>query len=184
MKRLMPWIGACPVDRIRLGTLQPWVMHRRKEGAATGTINQGLQIVRRILNLAAGEWVDEQGWTWLQAAPKIKLLEVTDKRQPYPLSWREQSGLFLLLPAHLADMALLDVNTGCRDSEVCRLRWDLEVAVPELGTSVFIVPGEVVRTPSRASSCSIGWPARLLRRAEVGMQLMCLTKMASPPNRC
>ena len=38
-------------------------------------------------------------------------------------------------------MALFAVNTGCRDAEVCSLRWDWEVQVPELGTSVFIIPG-------------------------------------------
>ena len=97
-------------------------------GVAAGTINHGLQIVRRILNLAAGEWVDEQGLTWLHAAPKIKLLPNNDKRQPYPLDWDEQSRLFRELPDHLADMALFAVNTGCRDAEICSLRWDWEVA--------------------------------------------------------
>lgn len=108
-------------------------------------VNHGLQVVRRILNLAAGEWVDEQGLTWLHAAPKIKLLPVDDKRQPYPLSWEEQSRLFRLLPCHLEQMALFAVNTGCRDAEICGLRWDWEVAVPELDTSVFIVPAQRVK---------------------------------------
>ncbi len=53
-------------------------------GKAVGTINHGLQVVRRILNLAAGEWVDEHGLTWLQAPPKIKLLP--DSRQAPALS--------------------------------------------------------------------------------------------------
>ncbi len=37
------------------------------------------------------------------------------------------------------------MNTGCREQEVCQLRWDWEVPVPELDTSVFIVPGERVK---------------------------------------
>ena len=37
------------------------------------------------------------------------------------------------------------VNTGCREQEVCRLRWDWEVRIPELETSVFIIPGDVVK---------------------------------------
>ena len=34
------------------------------------------------------------------------------------------------------------MNAGCRDQEICKLRWDCEVKVPitELG-SVFIIPG-------------------------------------------
>jgi integrase len=42
-------------------------------------------------------------------------------------------------------MCLFKVNTGTRDQEVCQLRWDWEVQVPELNTSVFLVPGEFVK---------------------------------------
>jgi integrase len=42
-------------------------------------------------------------------------------------------------------MALFKVNTGLREQEVCGLKWDYEVKVPELDTSVFIIPGEKVK---------------------------------------
>ena len=142
---LMPWIGNERLDRLHMGTLQPWIEHRRQEGVSAGTINHGLKVVRRILNLAASEWVDDFGLTWLHAAPKIRLLPDTDKRLPYPLSWEEQDRLFRELPRHLASMALFAVNTGCRDQEVCSVRWEWEVKVPELGTSVFIIPGRYVK---------------------------------------
>lgn len=145
LKVLMPWIGREPMDRLHLGTLQPWIEHRRREGKAIGTINHGLKIVRRILNLAASEWVDEQGLTWLTAAPKIRLLPDLHKRPPYPLSWEEQERLFGGLPDYLEQMALFAVNTGCRDQEICSLRWEWEVAVPQLGTSVFIIPRALVK---------------------------------------
>ena len=145
LKHLMPWIGNVPLERVHRGTLQPWLEHRQKEGVSTGTINHGLKIVRRILNLAAGEWVDEHGLTWLAAVPKIKLLPDTNKRKPYPLSWEEQDKLFKALPPHLANMSLFAVNTGCRDSEICSLQWRWEVQVPEIDTTVFIVPGDLVK---------------------------------------
>jgi integrase len=145
LKQLVPLLSKTPLDRIHRGTLQPWVELRQRQGRAAGTINHGLKVVRRILNLAAGEWVDDQGLTWLPAAPKIKLLADVDKRQPHPLNWDEQSNLFRELPDYLAQMALFAVNTGCRDQEVCRLRWEWEVKVPELGTSVFIIPGSRVK---------------------------------------
>jgi integrase len=50
-----------------------------------------------------------------------------------------------VLPDYLEEMALFAVNTGCRDGEVCGLRWEWEVEVPELGTSVFIIPGARVK---------------------------------------
>lgn len=145
LKLLMPWIGRESLDRLHLGTLQPWIEHRRREGKTTGTINHGLKIVRRIVNLAASEWVDEQSLTWLSSAPKIRLLPDLQKRQPYPLNWEEQERLLGELPEYLAQMALFAVNTGCRDQEVCSLRWDWEVAVPQLGTSVFIIPRTFVK---------------------------------------
>jgi integrase len=145
LKGLMPWIGHIALDKLHIGALHPWVEQRRAVGVAVGTINQGLQIVRRIVNLAASEWIDEQGLTWLHAAPKIKLLPNHDKRMPHPLSWDEQARLFRELPDHLEEMAVFAVNTGCRDSEICSLRWEWMVEVPELGTSVFIVPGKGVK---------------------------------------
>ena len=145
LKQLLPWIGQVTLDRIHRGTLEPWVEHRRQEGAANATINHGLKVVRRIINLASGEWVDEYGLTWVYGAPKIRLLPMLPKRQPYPLGWEEQDRLFQTLPAHLAQMALFAVNTGCRDGEICNLRWDWEVKVPEMDTSVFIVPENFVK---------------------------------------
>ncbi len=89
--------------------------------------------------------MDEHGLTWLRSAPKIKLLRVNDKRVPYPLSWEEQERLIPELPPYLRNMALFAVNTGCRDHEVCELRWDWEIPLPPLETSVFLIPGDYVK---------------------------------------
>ena len=42
-------------------------------------------------------------------------------------------------------MALFKVNTGLREQEVVNLRWSWEVPVPELDTSVFIMPRSYVK---------------------------------------
>lgn len=145
LKGLLPWIGDVPLEKLHMGSLQRWLAHRKRQGVAVGTINHGLQIVRRILNLASSEWMDEQGMTWLHAPPKIKLLPNANRRPPYPLSWDEQIRLFAELPKHLADMALFAVNSGCRVAEICALSWEWEVKVPELETFVFIVPAARVK---------------------------------------
>ena len=145
LRLLLPMLGRQYLHQIHLGTLQPWIEQRRRQGKAVGTINHGLKIVRRILNLATSEWVDEDGLTWLAAAPKIKLLPDRNKRLPYPLSWVEQESLFAELPDYLEQMAVFAVNTGCRSGEVCGLRWDWEIEVPQLGISVFIIPAWEVK---------------------------------------
>jgi integrase len=145
LKQLDPFIGDLDIRAVHIGSLKRFVEARRKAGIKTTSINLALGVVRHILNVAASEWIDESGLTWLDRPPKIKMLPVTDARKPYPLSWEEQTQLFKELPDHLARMALFKVNTGCREQEVCELRWEWEIKVPELGTSVFLIPEEKVK---------------------------------------
>ena len=77
--------------------------------------------------------------------PKIRFVPETDKRDPYPLAWDEQVRLFNALPPYLRKMALFAVNTGLRNGELCGLRWEWEEAVPELGTAIFIIPGQRIK---------------------------------------
>ena len=58
---LDPFIGKLTLEAVHMGSLQPFIQHRKKEGAKARTINHALQITRHILNLAAGEWLDEYG---------------------------------------------------------------------------------------------------------------------------
>ncbi len=55
LKLLVPWIGNIDLNKLHRGSLEPWIAHRHAEGAAVGTINHGLKVVRRILNLAASD---------------------------------------------------------------------------------------------------------------------------------
>ncbi len=145
LRQVIPHIGHIPIDEINRDSLDEWVSMRQEQGLATNTINHGLKIVRRVLNVAAKELYDDHGMTWLAEAPFIKELTVNDKREPYPITWEEQTSLLEQLPRHLQEMALFTVNTGCRDQEVCHLRWEWEVDVPELNTSVFILPPGITK---------------------------------------
>lgn len=145
LRDLDPFIGDLFLRQVHMGSLQSFIAKRRVDGVKTSTINGALAITRHVVNLAASEWMDDRGITWLEHAPKIKLLPVKDARRAYPLSHDEQAAFFPELPDHLAKMALFKVNTGCREEEVCGMRWDYEVKVPELDTSVFVIPGDRVK---------------------------------------
>jgi integrase len=139
------YLNKLTLEQVHMGSLSQFIKDRRAAGIAAGTINRDLAVVRNILNLAATLWRDElTGKTWLETAPKI-INVVGPKRRPYPLSWEEQGKLFKLLPEYLANMALFAVNTGCREQEICQLRWEWEEKLPTLGTSVFILPEWVVK---------------------------------------
>lgn len=145
LKLLDDYIGELALESIHMGTLQTYIQDRQAQGVKNRTINYALQTVRHILNLAAMEWIDEYGLTWLATPAKIKLLSQLDARKPCPLTWEQQEQLFNELPEHLARMALFKVNTGCREQEVCSLRWEWEEFIPELNTSVFIIPAHAVK---------------------------------------
>jgi integrase len=150
LEQLHPYIGHLPVTHINDTTLAPFIKDKQKSTVlengkvkppvSNRTINIALQRVVRVLNLCARKWRDDEMRPWLDTVPMITMMDEKTSRKPYPMSWEEQSILFAELPAHLQTMALFKVNTGCREQEVCKLRWDWEIAVPELGTSVFLIP--------------------------------------------
>jgi len=145
LKLLVEFIGTLPLNQVHGGTLKSFIDHRLAQGRQHNTINLALAVVRRIVNLAAAEWIDEHGLTWLSHAPKIKFIPVTRVKKPYTLNWNEQKKFFAQLPAHLLAMATFSVNTGCRDQEVCGLRWDWECFIPELKTTLFVLPSEAAK---------------------------------------
>jgi len=150
LDRLVPFIGKLTLDQIHDGTLASYVKDRKAKGLAHKTINLGLGIVRRILNLAARSWRDEDGKTWLETPPLISVLPLIGfQREPRPITWTEQRRILPLLPDHLAKMVLFDLNTGARDEVVCGLKWEWEIAIPELGVSVFDIPRENVKVRKR-----------------------------------
>ncbi|NHC55376.1 site-specific integrase, partial [Pseudomonas sp. AU8050] len=153
IEQLDPYIGDLPITHIDDGTLAAFKRDRQKPttndkgkvkpSVSNRTVNIALQRVVRNLNLCHRKWRDAEKRPWLDSVPMLtKLEEKKSSRKPYPMSWPEQSILFGELPAHLQTMALFKVNTGTREQEVCKLRWDWEIAVPELGTSVFLIPAD------------------------------------------
>jgi integrase len=142
---LDPFIGSLPIDKINMGTLAPFIKARRKQKVKNRTVNAALQVVRQILNLAAADWI-EDGVTWLDRPPKIKLLPVNDARQPYPIDWDEQERLFKELPAHIAAACLVAVNCGAREDELCQLRWSWEIQLKRDDCAVFVIPATFAKS--------------------------------------
>ena len=146
VKLLLPYIGTQPMGDVCNDSLEEFKLDRQDDGVKNATINRSLEVVRTVMNRAARVW-REDGKPWLTAPPLIEMLdEAAQKREPYPLSWAEQAQLLPRLPSLNADMLAFDLNTGARDENVCGLRWDWEVPVPELKRSVFVIPPEHFKT--------------------------------------
>ena len=148
LDRLFPYIGKLPIAHVHDGTIRPFIEHEQGRDMAPKTINNVLGIISTVLSRAARVWRDRDGNPWLTQAPAlISRLPVKGKQaKAYPLSWSEQDRLIKALPRHLADAALFGLNTGCREQEICQLRWDWEVQLPEMGTSVFILGASITKT--------------------------------------
>ena len=140
LKTLDGWIGDLPLTDVHSGTLEPFVQHCIGRRLKNKTINSYLSVVRRVLNLAASSWRDESGLTWIANPPKLEMRDTRDSRPPQPISWGEQAALLNKAPAHLQDAIVFAVNTGLREHAQAELRWEWEVAVPEVGATVFLVP--------------------------------------------
>ncbi len=148
LDQLLPFIGGNSLEQVHDGTLKPFVDHEMDRGAAPKSVNNAIAVVSAILNRAARVWRGEDGKPWLRQAPaKLSRLSLKGRQaKPYPLSWQEQDRLCALLPRHSVDPVLFALNTGCRDTEVCQMRWDWEVYVRDLGMSVFVLPEHITKT--------------------------------------
>lgn len=144
LKSLMPYIGEVPIDELSDDHFKPYVMDRREAGRKKKTINLGLAAARQVLNACNRKYRDGRA-PWLAIVPVISMQALDDQRPPYQLSWAQQRTLLPKLPDHLARMSLFTLNTGARDDVVCSLRWEWEVAIPDTGLSVFVVPRQHVK---------------------------------------
>ncbi len=151
LKQLDPFIGDVPLTHIDDESLAPFIKHRLEvDGVANRTVNIALERVIRVLSVSSRKWRDEDKRPWLDTTPMITRLDLrTSSRKPYPMSWEEQSLLFAELSDSLRLMALYKVNVGCREQEVCQLRWDWEIKVPEVNASVFLIPADFGGRSSR-----------------------------------
>ncbi|MFN7154148.1 MAG: tyrosine-type recombinase/integrase [Acidovorax sp.] len=144
---LLPYVGSMALVDVCNDSLQPFIDERLDEDEVKpSTVNRTLEVARTIMNRAARLW-RTNGKPWLATAPLIEMLdEKATRRQPYPITWQQQANVLPRLPVHLQRMVLFALNTGARDANVCRLRWEWERQLPELGRSVFVIPPAEFKT--------------------------------------
>lgn len=135
---LVARIGEVPVRHVHQATLDPLIADLRRKGLKAASINYLMANCRAVLTTAARVLRDGDR-PWLDTVPLLQMLPTTDAARAYPLSWDEQTRLLAALPGHLATMALYALHTGCREGEICSLRWEWEHRFD--GTSVFVIPG-------------------------------------------
>lgn len=141
LKSVMPYIGDLALEQLHQAAIDRYLTDRKVAGISAGTMIRDLAVIKRILTLASGLWRDEQGRPWLDSPPILSSVK-GEARKPRPITHQEQSDLFGRLPAYLAEMALMAVNTGMRDKEICFLSWDWEYRITGIDASLFVIPSQ------------------------------------------
>lgn len=132
--------GAMRLEEIS-GTFLKGALDTLAVNKSTATRNRYAQIIRAILRAAAHRWEDDEGRTWIDKAPYVKIYRESNHRDRW-LTRDEASALILHLPLHLAEMASLALYTGLREANIVNMQWSWV----DLTRRVIIIPREESKT--------------------------------------
>ncbi len=90
--------------------------YRQSQGLQISTVNSSLQILRRMLRLAAE-------WDLCDAAPMIRMLP-GERHREHVVTVEEESRYLAAAPELVAQVAAILADTGARPEECFRLRWE------------------------------------------------------------
>ena len=120
--RILPAFGSKPLDRITPAEARQWFDAFSR--AAPGNANKGLELLRRIMNFAvACEHVEAdptRGIGRNRRTPLTRFLSREEIGRLHGALDRHARGD---RTRHQADIVRLLLLTGCRKSEIVRLRW-------------------------------------------------------------
>ncbi len=116
LRWLDPYLSGLSISSITRPIIDSLTHRKIASGAANGTVNRMLALLRSILIRASVDW------EWLPTVPKVRLLREPVRRVRY-LTKSQAESLLLQLPSHLADMTAFSLSTGLRKSNVIGLCW-------------------------------------------------------------
>jgi integrase len=164
IEQMASYIGSLPMNEVYRGfdennkatPLEQFILDRSKDKVSARTINYALGVLNIIGNKAVKRWRGVGGkplipsWNCVPLIDEeaAKALGLNPKQEVGPISWEEQTVLFNELPEFNRDMCLFKVNTGCREQEVCKLRWQWLVRWDD-DIWYFEIPSEFVKNRLR-----------------------------------
>ena len=164
IEQMASYIGSLPMNEVYRGfdennkatPLEQFILGRSKDKVSARTINYALGVLNIIGNKAVKRWRGVGGkplipsWNCVPLIDEeeAKALGLNLKQEVGPISWEEQTVLLNELPEFNRDMCLFKVNTGCREQEVCKLRWQWLVRRDD-GIWYFEIPSKFVKNRLR-----------------------------------
>jgi integrase len=138
IKSLIPYIGHVVLMDVNDEALSGF-KHDRANGLGAFTKKSSSGTINFEIGLAATIMTCALELEWIPRVLKLKRVR-GPRRQPHPMTWDQQDALFARLPVTWREgVILFGFNTGAREQEILGLRWEDEVQIPELSTSVFVL---------------------------------------------
>jgi len=115
-KHLRPRFGQLPPEKVTTAVLRRYVAERKEQGAAPGTINLSLALLKRAFNLGHRS-------NKVAKVPYFPMLRVDNVREGF-FERDEFERLLAQLPDEIRPVVAFAYYTGCRKGEILSLRWD------------------------------------------------------------
>ncbi len=109
-------LAGAKLDEISGESVADFAAHRQAQGLQVSTVNSSLQVLRRVLRMAAE-------WGALNAAPKIRMLP-GERHRERVVGPSEEAKYLAASPDPLVSVAAVLVDTGLRPEECFRLQWE------------------------------------------------------------
>jgi integrase len=137
---LRPQFGAMKAANVGTDQIQEYINHRQAAGAANGTINRALSLLKRAFNLGRNATPAKVG-----RVPHIPMLVESNVRKGF-----FEHDAFLAvrraLPEEIRPLITFAYYTGCRKGEILKLRWE---QVDLADGTVRLEPGETKNREGR-----------------------------------
>jgi integrase len=104
------------LDEVTSENAADFAAWRQSSGLQVSSVNSSLQVLRRVMRLAAE-------WGALEVAPKIKMLP-GERHREHVVSFAEETRYLAVAPEPLLSVAVVLIDTGMRPDECYRLRWE------------------------------------------------------------
>lgn len=137
---------------ITADSLRTFIRDRRESGAANGTINRSLALLRRMFRLAVADGK-------LREVPHFPMLKEAPPRKGF-LEHADYLKLRQELPEHLRPVLAMGYHTGMRLGEILKLRWP---SVDLVNAEIHLDPGTTKNDDPR----TIPLPGELLEMLRI-----------------
>lgn len=117
-RSIKPFFGDKLLAEITPLEIERWMRWRIEQGVTKITVNRGLQILKKMFNIAIGE-----GFTTENPVRKVKMFSEKDNLKERILTEEEEPRLLEACPDYIRAIVITALHTGMRRGEILGLEW-------------------------------------------------------------